>query len=170
MRSALRLTGLASVQKQLRQARARAQVLMREAMGEALILLEDKAQGILDGEIYQKARAPYAEQPTYELYHAFVQKVARTGLGLEGELSNTSPHAGFLEFGTDDEGTGKHLIPLVVAKALHWVNAETGEDMFAAGGVMVQGIKPIHFMERALTENRSEVIAIFQAKLSTLFE
>ena len=170
MRSALRLTGVAAVRKLLRQARARAQVMMREAMGEALILLEDKAQGVLDAEIYHKARAPYADQLTYELYNAFVQKVARTGLGLEGELSNTSPHAGFLEFGTDDEGTGKHLIPVVVAKALHWVNAETGEDMFAAGGVMVQGIKPIHFMERALNENRGEIIAIFQAKLSTIFD
>ncbi len=174
MKSAIKITGLPSVRKQLSQARQRAQKAMQDATGEALLFLEAKAQEILDAEVYHKAREPYAPPLTYELYRAFVHLVQKVGAGgvigksLMGELVNTSPVGPFLEYGTDDEGTGEHFIPVVNAGALHFFNPATGASAFSKGH-FVHGVKPIHFMERALTDHEGAVVAIYRRHLSGVF-
>jgi len=173
MTSALKLTGLPAVRRALTQARARARAAMQAATGESLILLERRAQAILDAEIYHKARDPFAEPLTYELYRAFVHLVQQVGTGgvgssLMGELVNTSAVGAFLEYGTDDEGTGRHFVPVASGGALHFIDPLTGAGAFSKGH-FVHGVKPIHFMERALREHEGEVVAVFAKHLAQVF-
>jgi hypothetical protein len=156
------------IHKRFGRARLSLPARFTEATHEAMVFLIECAQRILDIEVYEKERPPFAPRLTYELYNSFVVEVMKAGASATGLLANTSEHAIFLEFGTDDEGTGKHFIPLVSAGALHWVNPMTGQSMFSKGH-WVQGIKPIHFMERALSENRAGVAAIYRKSLEGLF-
>lgn len=169
MKSALKLTGLPDLRRQLQAARRRAQTALHAATQESLIFLEGKAQEILDAEIYHKAREPYEPELTLDLYRAFVHSLQTVGVrGLKGELVNTSPHAVFLEFGTDDEGTGEHFVPAATGGVLHFINPFTGANAFSKGH-FVHGIHPIRFMERALREHEADVIAIFQRHLAAVF-
>ena len=169
MKSALKLSGVPNVRKAFQQAHVRAQKAMLTATDEALRLLETKAQENLDAGIYHKVRDPYAPPLTMDLYRAFVHLVQRVGTGgLMGELVNTDPVAGFLELGTDDEGTGRHFVPASAGGALHFIDPMTGESVFSKGH-FVHGVHPLHFMERALTEHEGEVVAIYRKHLSEVF-
>ena len=168
-KSALKLSGVPGVRKAFQQARARAQKAMLAATAEALRFLEAKAQENLEAGIYQKAREPFAPPLTYDLLRAFVHLVQSVGTGgLMGELVNTDPVAGFIELGTDDEGTGQHFVPASADGVLHFINPMTGESVFSKGH-FVHGIHPLHFMERALTEHKGEVVAIYRRHLSGVF-
>lgn len=172
-RNSFTLTGGDVFKKRLETARANLPRVMHEATVESLELLEKAAKEFLDREIYDKARGEFAEPLDKEkegsLYASFVREVAAEGATVvRGLLLNTSPHAGFIEHGTDNEGTGSHFVPVVNAGALHWMNPATGESVFAKGGVMVKGIHPYRFMERALHENRAKIKAIYAKHAATL--
>lgn len=61
----------------------------------------------------------------------------------------------YLEFGTGIYGKRRKPITPKKAKALHWVDRETGEDIFAK---WVRGIEPRMFIRRNIysTKNRKE--------------
>jgi len=166
----LKLSGMDALKTRIRTAQARIPDAMEKATWEALQFLEQQAQINLDVGIYEKTRPPYADRPTYELYNAFVQDVIKVGTGdYGGILGNTSPHAPFIEHGTDDEGLGEHFVAPVKAKALHWLDPETGENLFSKGH-WVSGIKPLRFMERALIEHEQQVIDIYALWLRDIFK
>ena len=168
-RSALKLSGIPNVRKAFQQAHVRAQTAMLAATDEALRFLEGKAQENLDAGIYHKAREPFAPELTMDLYRAFVHRVQNVGTGgLMGELVNTDPVAGFLEAGTDDEGTGEHFVPASADGVLHFLNPMTGESVFSKGH-FVHGVHPLHFMERALTEHEGEIALIYRKHLAGVF-
>ena len=133
---------------------------------ESLIFLEEKAKDILNKEVYNGNHP--SEEQTHELYNAFVQSVVEVGKSVIGSLCNVSPHALFLEFGTDNEGTSEHYIPLGVNGELHWVNPITGQDMYSEEGHFVKGITPVHFLMRALTENIQVIADIYAAQLNAV--
>ncbi len=69
----------------------------------------------------------------------------------------------------DDEGTGKHFVPIGGKGFLAWMDGETGEIAFDKKGHEVHGIKPIRFMSRALSEHRDEVLAIYHRHFTGIF-
>lgn len=171
-RTGLTLTGSGALMQRLQQAKSDIPSALHAATDEALKLIEAKAQHILQEEVYDKPHAagdaPDASAPD-SLYQSFVRELAETaGLGVTGQVRNTSPHAIFLEDGTDDEGTGHHFVPVVNGGALHWFNPLTGQPSFSKGHE-VKGIVPIRFMHRALSESKPEVAVIFKRHLGPLW-
>lgn len=165
-RSALRLTGLDQFRSWKQKVIPAAKSAMLAATEEALMMTEYWAQENLDAGIYNKEREPFATELTYELYNSWYQKGPRLiGLRVQASLANTSGHAGYIEFGTDDEGTGEHWVPVVTGKALHWIDPATGGDVFSQGH-FVKGIKPLRFLERAVREHEVEIADIFRKHLS----
>jgi hypothetical protein len=86
-------------------------------------------------------------------------KFQRYVLWRELEWSTLSDNkiVGYLEYGTRD-----HWIYPKVAKMLHWIDPDTGEDCFSAGHV-VSGIKPVGMIRKTETEIERELQRI-QAK------
>ena len=70
---------------------------------------------------------------------------------------------GYMEYGTRD-----HWIFPVVAKVLHWVDPETGEDCFSAGH-LVSGIKPVGMIRKAQAELEDQLTDL-QAKAGLAIE
>lgn len=163
------IDGLDALRARLERAQDSIQFRAASALAESLTLLEDACKALLDADVYGKDRPEGEQLPTHELYNAFVHQVLDAGLGeASGLLLNLSPHAIYLEFGTDDEGTGKHWVAPVNASALHWIGPG-GQDFFS-GGHYVSGIHPIRFMHRALADNRSAILAIFAKHMAGLFD
>jgi hypothetical protein len=165
--SGLTLTGADALRRRLLAARASAPERMRAAMREALLFIELRAKQILVDEVYHKSEHDRLDDDS--MFQAFFSDLAQTGNGVfRGMVGNRSPHAPFIELGTDDEGSGSHFVPVVKAGALHWLDPATGQSHFSHGH-MVKGIHPIHFMQRALDENRPQVVAIFRRHFQGLF-
>lgn len=63
------------------------------------------------------------------------------------KIINPAEYADYLEYGTT-----AHMVKKKKKKALHWVDAHSGEDRFDSSekGHMVSGIKPIAYMQRAI--------------------
>jgi hypothetical protein len=167
----LKVTGVDDLRRRLTLARSRAPQLMHAATAEALELIEARAKAILDAEIYGKSH-PEGDAPNKggagSLYSSFYRDLQATAAtALRGVLGNASPHGGFIEFGTDNEGTGSHFVAPVHGKALAW-SGPGGAEVFSRGHE-VKGIVPIRFMERALTEHKPEVIAIYRRHFAGLF-
>lgn len=70
---------------------------------------------------------------------------------------------GYLEYGTRD-----HWVFPKIAKALHWVDPETGEDVFSMGHV-VSGIKPVGMVRQTEAGLESQLNAL-QAKTELAIE
>ena len=173
MDNAITLSGMDALRRRLMGARTKAQVLLSEATEEALEYVEARAKEILDQEVYSKPHGEEEDPPDKNdpdsLYASFFREfagLARTAVS--GTVGNTSEHAGFLEFGTDNEGTGSHFVPVVNGKFLHWIDAATGASAFSKGHE-VKGVTPIHFLERALNDHRDGVLAIYRRHYSGLF-
>lgn len=142
------------------------------AIVEALAFVQEKAMEILKEEVYDKERAPFAPQLTEELLNSWVHTIRTIGYGVAGTLVNTSDHAGYLEWGTDDEGLGSHVITArraailgrhkrrSGAPLLHWYDPQTGFDRYAQQ-VTVSGVEPLHFLERAVVLHEDEIVDIF---------
>lgn len=67
---------------------------------------------------------------------------------LDWSVLSDNKIVGYLEFGTRD-----HWIYPKIAKVLHWIDPDTGEDRFSAGHI-VSGIKPVGMIRQ--TEARLE--------------
>ena len=163
--SSFTLTGGDIFRKRLQTAPAKTEKALKSATREALRFLEGRAKAKLDEDIYSKNHEydldPPDKSDADSLWAGFVQELASVGAGaITASLVNTSPHALFIEQGTDDEGAGSHYVPVIRGVALAWMGA--GGEMAFSKGHEVKGIKPYHFMERALFENRAEVIAIYK--------
>ena len=168
MRTAIQVRGMPELRARLARMRSRVPAAFEAATSEALELVKGRAQEILLAEVYDRPRGPFAPELTGELLMAFrAERLAPFGRSAwKADLANESPHAAFLELGTDDEGTGTHTVS--GNPYLHFINAQTGAHV-SAGEVTVHGIHPMHFLERALQENRAEVTAIFARRLAGLF-
>ena len=70
---------------------------------------------------------------------------------LEWSVLSDNEIIGYLEYGTRD-----HWIYPRVAKMLHWIDPDTGEDCFSAGH-MVSGIKPVGMIRQTARELESEI-------------
>ena len=161
MRKAITLFGMPALRSRFSDSRRLLPRPVGEGCEAALAFLEVKAKRILDIEIYQKARQPYDPAPSKNDPDALYQQFKRefrvlANAVVQGELKNTSPHALFIEFGTDDEGTGAHPVTAVNTAMLRWIDPRTGKVMFAPQ-VVVSGVKPTRFMLRAFRENRDAV-------------
>lgn len=164
MRRAITLLGLPAYRARSAACRRLLPLHVGAGCVEALTLIEKRARQILDQEIYQAPRGEFARPLDKYAPDAMYQKFktefrALVGAAMIGTLTNNSPHAIYIEFGTDNEGTGFHQITAQNARALHWIDPRTGANMFAPH-VVVQGIKPIRFMDRAMRESETEVRAI----------
>lgn len=171
--SALMMSGMDRIRMRLEKAQAKAKTANHDATGEAVALLLEKSRAILDAEVYSKSREPYDEAPDKSdsdaLWNSFKEQLkSLSDTASEGKLSNTSDHAIFLEYGTDDEGTGSHFVPVGEKGYLAWMDGATGAIRFSKGHE-VKGIVPIRFLARALTENKSEVLGIYRKHYSNLF-
>lgn len=163
------ITGATSLQNRLSRIRKDARSGTQAATAEAIELVQNKARAILTQEIYSKGGGSFDEAPSSSdsdsLYQAFVLNVVAIGTGVsQATLSNTSDHAGFIENGTDDEGTGSHFIPVGEKGVLAWRNGATGAISFSRGHE-VKGIVPLRFMQRAMDESQGDIVKIFQKHL-----
>lgn len=164
--------GLRELQDKIKKVQIACNRAMAEALGLSLALVEDRATAILDKEIYDAPRAPYARELTGTLRDSFVHEIYLVGLGaIGGSVGNTAPEAPFVEFGTGLYGPelAKYFISPVNASALHWIDPFTGADMFSKGHY-VSGQLDIHFLELALTQNIVEIRAIFQTQVQKALE
>ena len=73
---------------------------------------------------------------------------------LEWSVLSDNEIVGYLEYGTRD-----HWIYPRVAKMLHWIDPDTGEDCFSAGH-MVSGIKPVGMIRQTEAELERKIRAI----------
>ena len=76
---------------------------------------------------------------------------------LDWSVLSDNKVVGYLEYGTRD-----HWIYPKVAKMLHWIDPDTGEDCFSAGHI-VSGIKPVGMIRKTETELERELQRV-QAK------
>ena len=164
--SSFTLTGGEVFLKRLQTAPDKTRKAMKAAAKEAMTLLEAEAGRILQAEIASHGNtateSPLRQNQNDSIFKSFVQEFASVGAEtFSASLVNTSGHAKFVEQGTDNEGTGSHFVPVIAGFALAWFDGATGEMAFSKGHE-VSGIKPYHFMERALFQNRAAVMAIFQ--------
>lgn len=167
MASGFTLSGGSVFKKRLEAAKSKTPEALKAATKESLILLEAAAKRILEAEIAahgsDHADSPLRQNQHDSIFKSFVHQFASVGAdAVSASLVNTSGHAKFVEQGTDNEGTGSHFVPVISGFALAWFDAATGEMAFSKEGIEVKGIKPYRFMERALFENRAQVIAIYQ--------
>lgn len=178
-RSGMSVTGADRLRKRLLSARSHVENAVPAATQEALDLIVVKAREILAREVYGKSHPAWEENPPEEgrvgsLYQSFATELQSLATAaVQGRVINTAPEAIFLENGTDDEGTGHHTIPAlhpVHGLVLAW--AGPGGEHFASmeKAHEVKGIVPIHFLRRALRENRTEIVALFRKRLSGLFD
>jgi len=145
MPSSIKCTGFGDAKSALKAMQPKALKAFDLAVRDALVYLEEKAHQNLNAAVYDKTRPPFAPELTHELYNSWVHEIVKVGDEVTGHLENTSGHAGFLEWGTDDGGTGSHFVSAQNVAALHWIDGATGEDRFAAR-VEVHGIHPTHFL------------------------
>lgn len=173
MEISLQATGFREAADRLRAIQAAIPACLHAATAEALEFLEGAAQRILDAEVYDKTRPEFAppldKNAADSLYQAFTRALEATGAAaVRGTLANTSGHAGFLEWGTDDEGTGHHFVGPAAGAALKWIDPRTGAEVYDKGHE-VSGIHPIRFMQRALEGNREAVADIYRRHFRGLF-
>lgn len=143
-------------------------MLLLEAIGDALTFIESKAKENLQVGVYNKSKVR-SEPLTYDLYNDWFKKVEAIGIDVIGVLSNTSGHALYLEFGTDNEGTGEHYIPVSSDGELHWIDPVSGRELFSDEGHFVRGITPLYFLTRAVSEHETEIAKIFYDKFRSYF-
>ena len=133
------VSGASELRARLERARVEIRARVKSAVTEAVRLVWDKAQGILDREVYGKAgRKPFEQVPDKSdsdaLFNKFRSEITSlSATAAEGTLFNDSPHAAFLEFGTDDEGTGQHFVPSAGGGVLAFINPMTGAVSFSKG-------------------------------------
>ncbi len=69
--------------------------------------------------------------------------------GTDWYVGTNLPYALYLELGTGIYGPKRRPIRPKRAKALHWVDRNTGKDVFAT---QVKGIKPRHYIWNSIME------------------
>ncbi len=171
----IKAKGLNNTIKRFQGIEERSYIALAKSIDESLELVEAAAKHILMSEVYDKQREPYDEAPNPHdkdsLYNSFVTEIIGEGKGyLSGLFSNVSPHAIFLEDGTDNEGTGYHRVPFAGTFALmKWINPQTGEIAFSKGH-LIKGVTPIRFMERALQNHKVQVREIFRKNFAAVLD
>jgi hypothetical protein len=156
----LKLTGLQQVLQDLDYRRGRIREAVAVAAREACEVVISRAKEILEAEVYNKNRGEYATAPSGELLNSFSHSVVAVGEQVIVQVLNDSPHAAFLEYGTD-----YHWVGPTAAAALHWIDPETGADMFSKGHY-ISGIHAIHFMQRAFDDTRGTIFEIFNQRIT----